>query len=331
MSGTAALLWAGITAQSSNWLMKPVGVTVEGAEVGVARDPHGRPVLLVPATGRAAGLKVLTRGLSARVGALASGATYADWLMVTCEDRSLRSTFFSLCDDVIRALSNLAEESDPVAEALAVVSKWKALLEGVHGGVLSETQCSGLLAELHAMEQLAERYGPDAALAAWAGPDRSRVDFRFDKAGVEVKATLQRDQFRVTVHGLWQLDELEVGSLRLFAQQMELVPTGGDSIPDAVARLVALGIDEAALQSELAKVGCLPVDQDVYRTIRFKVLDECGVVVGSATPRIVRSSFSDPDVQAAISGVTYQVDLTSLSQAAGRLDNPLDVFEGLDA
>ncbi|KRB77980.1 hypothetical protein ASE01_07330 [Nocardioides sp. Root190] len=329
MTPDASLLFAGISSPSTNWLVKPAGLTVLGAEVGVARDPQGRPALLVPAPGYPAELKLLTRGLTARVGALAQGSSYADWLMVTCQDSSLRDTFFGLCNAVMDRLGSLPADLDPVVEAMDVVKRWKALMETVSGDLLGVEQCAGLLVELHAMEELAARYGGAQALLAWSAGDRSRVDFRLPRSGVEVKATLQREQFKVTVHGLLQMDETQVGSLRLFAQQLEHVPSGGESIPDVVDRLVSVGVDAAELRSGLAGVGFLPKDEELYRAVRFKVLDERSLLVGPSTPRIVPSTLANPDLTGHVSGVAYQLNLSSLTADHGCFEDPRDAFEGL--
>ena len=144
--------------------------------------------------------------------------------------------------------------------------------------------------------------------------------------GIEVKATLQRDRFKVTVHGLWQLDASQVGDLYVFAQQLEVVPGGGDSLPQAVERLVRAGVSESGLRESMSAIGYSSTDEEFYRSVQFKVLAERGLKVTAQTPKIVKASFSDPQVPEAISSVTYALDLTDLTAAQGRRDEPRSVF-----
>ncbi|WP_369818887.1 PD-(D/E)XK motif protein, partial [Phycicoccus sp. Soil748] len=226
MTESAASVFALIQRPSpGGWRAHDVPIEVVGKPVRLARNGDGRPCLLVPAPGHAAGTLLVTRGLKAHVQAVADGAAYEDWLIVTSLDAHLDSTFFRLCDSVLRQLAALGE-ADGVDATISVVERWRELLESVASPVLSEGPCAGLLAELHALEHLTTRIGVQAAMKSWVGHDRSRVDFRFASAGVEVKATLHRDRFLVTIHGLLQMDTHGVGKLFLFAQQLERVPSG---------------------------------------------------------------------------------------------------------
>lgn len=308
------------------WRAHDVPIKVAGRPVRLARNGDGRPCLLVPAPGHAAGTLLVTRGLKAHVQAVADGEAYEDWLIVTSLDAHLDSTFFRLCDSVLRQLAAVSDNADGVDTTIRVVERWRELLESVDSPILGDGPCAGLLAELHALEHLTTRIGVNAAITSWVGHDRARVDFRFAGAGVEVKATLHRDRFLVTIHGLLQMDPHGVGSLYLFAQQLERVPSGGDSIPDAIGRLVTAGHDEAALRKALAGLGYLTADEDIYRELRFSVLDRRGVEVGDKTPRIVKESFAHAATAEAVSAVTYAVDLSDLSEAQGRLADPWSVF-----
>lgn len=317
--------------ESPNWLVHLTDITIGDLPVGLAKDPNGRPAVLVPAPARRAEVKLLTKGLLARVGALMHDGAYSDWLMVTCQTKHFDITFFKLCDDVLATLGSLPNGVDPVDATMAVVEHWKDLLADVSGTRLTVEQCAGLLVELHTLELLAATNGAVAALDSWAGPDKARVDFRFPGRGIEVKATLQRERFKVTVHGLWQLDEVEVGDLYLFAQQLEQVPDGGDTLPEVVDRLVSAGVPKQELFTRLDAVGYSRLDQDHYRSLHFKVLDERCLLVSASTPRIVKSSFAEPAIAESISAVTYALDLTDMTEAEGRLKRPREIFGGVDA
>nr|WP_255523625.1 PD-(D/E)XK motif protein [Terrabacter sp. MAHUQ-38] len=313
---------------SGLWRVRETDVVSEGRALRLARDDDGRPCLLVPATGRRAETLIVTRGLKAQVRALVDAGAYEDWLILTSQDSGLDTTFFRLCDNVLRHLGAPDNESaDPVAAALSIVERWRELMESLPSSLLSEGQCAGALAELHALELLVGRLGPQDAMTSWVGHDRARVDFRFSSCGIEVKATLHRDRFMVTIHGLLQMDPAGVGDLYLYAEQFERVPSGGDSIPQAISRLSAAGLQEIEVRSALSRVGYNSADEEIYAEMRFNVLSDRGVHVSDSTPRIVRSSFVQDSVADAVSSVSYSIDLTDLTVVHGRLLEAREVFE----
>lgn len=318
-----------LEAGKSDWQSRQTGVTLGSGPVMVAINPSSRPALLIPTPGRKAEILLASRGVAARVGALVDGERFEDWLILTSQAAHFDPLFVKLCDDVLSQLDGLADAVDPVEVTMRVLRRWQELFEEVSSPLLSVERCAGLLAELHVMEELVARIGAGKAMTAWAGPDSGRVDFRFQECGIEVKACLKRDRFVVAVHGLLQLDDKRVGTLYLFAKQFEVVPVGGDALPGCIARLVAGGVPEADLRSELARLGYHVADEDIYAGIRFQTLDERGVEIGEKSPRIVASSFANQKVPESVSGVTYQVDLTDLTEEQGRLEPPEQVFEAI--
>lgn len=327
---TTAPLFEQVGARASgNWVTLPVGSDVEGRPVLAGRNPEGRLVLLVPATARAAGERLVTRGLVARVGALLREDVHEDWLQITCREEHLDGTFALLADDVLVALDAADPGQDPVDVALATVQRWQKLLEALGKQRMSDAQAAGLLAELKVLEALVARIGVDRALRAWTGHDRARLDFRFAAAGVEVKATTQRERFKVEIHGLLQLDPVEVGALHLWAEQMEQVPEGGDSVPAARDRLIDAGCDAWDLDEAMAGAGYRPVDEAELRGVQFRTLDTRAVSVGPGTPRLVRDAFVDHDVPDFVSAVSYQLDLTDFTDAQGLLAGLNTILESV--
>lgn len=311
------------------WWSIATDAVVEGRPVRLGRTPEGRPAVLVPATARAAGERLATRGLIAKVGALAERGVFEDWLQITCLESHLDATFAQLTDDVVAVLLKLADGVDPVSAALETVEKWRKLLASLAPQRMSEAQACGLLAELHVLEELATRRGVLSAMQAWVGHDRARVDFRFEDGGLEVKATLHRDRFRISVHGLLQMDPHEVGDLYFYGEQLERVPSGGDSVPAAADRLTELGIDRWELVEAMAGSGYRPIDEEALRSMRFKLLDTRAFLVGEGTPRITKGSFVNGAVPDFVSMVSYQLDITDIGVAHGLRESLNSVLDSL--
>jgi hypothetical protein len=127
-------------------------------------------------------------------------------------------------------------------------------------------------------------------------------------AAVEVKSTSSRERFTVRIHGLLQLDPAPDQRLYLYAEQVERVPIGGDSVPDAIERLQSQNPGRA-LSERLALLGYDMTDEPVYRTIRYATLDSRHVRIDEDTPRLVRSSLRDPALADKVHNVDYDIDL----------------------
>src|SRR5207248_2202278 len=98
--------------------------------------------------------------------------------------------------------------------------------------------------------------------------------------------------------------------LFLYAEQVERVPIDGDSVPEAVERLVGAGVSRHSLLGLLAGIGCVAEDMDTYRTIRFALLDFRAHEIVDGFPRLVRSELVRPDMADRITNVQYAIDLS---------------------
>src|SRR5262249_48865292 len=162
-------------------------------------------------------------------------------------------------------------DAPPAAVCSSVLERWRELFNPRRGALLGSDVLVGLLAELHVLEQIAAR-SPSRAVGTWTRPDKARADFPGSSAAIEVQAATGRRRVTVVIHGLYQLDEAPLEAVYLYVEQFETVPTGGDSVPEAVSRLLSVGVDRSGLMKGLAAVGYLDRDADAYRRIRFSVL-----------------------------------------------------------
>jgi hypothetical protein len=239
------------------------------------------------------------------------------FLDVACEMTELRDLFAVFCDDLLEHLS--AESAPPAAVCSAVLERWRELFNPRRDALLGSEALAGLLAELHFLEQLAAR-SPGRAVHLWTGTDKARADFTGARAAVEIKAATGRDRVAVVIHGLRQLDQALLEDLYLHVEQLEAVPTGGDSVPEAVSRLLSAGVDRAGLVRGLSMVGYLYRDADAYRLVRFNVLSgRTFRVTAPGFPRLIPAALTDPGLADRIFRVTYTIDLTDTAAVPGHL------------
>ncbi|WP_157746128.1 PD-(D/E)XK motif protein [Micromonospora purpureochromogenes] len=275
-------------------------------------DSRGRRHLLVPLTEDERAVEdTSSRGviLTTRPLVEASG-TSIRYLDVVCELAYLHDLFAVLADEMTERLT--ADSAQPGFVCLAVLERWRELLSPGTSALLGTEALTGLLAELHFMEELAER-DPHAAVRLWTGPDAARADFAGAGASVEVKATSLRERLQVEVHGIGQLEERPGTSLYLRVEQVERDDADGDSVPDAIDRLLNAGADRHALLTKLASLGYRIADSSAYRQVRFGLRQRRTYLVNHPEfPRIVPRSLTHPEVLDHVLRMRYSLDLTAV-------------------
>lgn len=294
-------------------------VTVAGGSVRHSVDHQGRRHLLVPlAAGQEATEDRNSYGVSLSGRELVDRNRCERYLDVACEMTELRDLFAVFCDDLLERLS--IETAPPAVVCSTVLARWRDLFNPRRGPLLGSDALAGLLAELHFLEYVAAR-SPATAVRLWTGPDKARADFTGARAGVEVKATAGRDRVTAAIHGLRQLDQAQLEDVYLYVEQLEMVPTGGDSVPEAVSRLLSAGVNRAGLMSSLAIVGYLDSDADAYRLVQFnRVSTRTFRVTAPGFPRLVPTALTDPGLADRIYKVTYTIDLTDAAAIPGHLE-----------
>lgn len=241
-------------------------------------------------------------------------------IFVRCLDPDSGIQFSYFVDDLLQHLQEM--KKSPLATVLDCVQAWKNIFSRRKLNVLGTSQQIGLLGELLLLEAIAKTKGNES-LKSWSGPIPGRHDFVHGKFAVEVKSTLTRDRFPISIHGTYQLESPKNGELWLLGFQFEEHP-GGQGIPELVQRIMALGIDAPSFTQLLLQEGFDMKDAQSYEEFKFKVLRTKITHVTDATPRIVRSSVVRPEMLDSLSGLAYSIDLGPLS-AAGPDDQALEV------
>ena len=298
--------------------MRDSDITVAGGCISHAIDALGRRHLLVPLTAEQQPIADhRSHGVSLSPRNLQDDRGFAHYIDVACEETDLRDLFAIFCDDLLDRL-----EDDSVAPApvcVSVLDRWRDLFNPEDGRLLGEHALVGLLAELHVLERVAD-CALGSALRLWTGPDKARADFTGAFASIEVKATTNRERATVAIHGIQQLDQATLEDVYLYVEQLERVPSGGDSVPDAVRRLLATGLSRAGLLRSLTAVGYLESDREAYELVRFE-LTAARTFRASAPgfPRLVPSTLIDPGLALQIHEVRYSIDVSDAEAIPGHL------------
>lgn len=289
-------------------------VSVSGGPVSHALDIDGHPAVLIPlAEGQSIPDDAGTRGVTIRGRELLDCGKRRKFLVVRSEEPKLDPQFALFVDDLLAAL--LAQPGSPGTVCMTVLERWQNLMAAPPSPLLGRSALAGLLAELHVLEALAAQ-DATGAVDMWCGPGGARHDFSSQHGAVEVKATTGREGFKVQIHGILQLEPPDHAPLTVYAEQLEAVHEGGDSVPDAIERLRQLGISRRGFRDRLELIGFRDADAEIYRKVRFSILRRAVCLVDDSLPRIVRSSFADLSLPDRATDISYNIDVSSWARPA---------------
>lgn len=229
---------------------------------------------------------------------------------LSLSQESLRPQFASMCDRLLQQGASNGPHADASVFMLQQVARWHRMLALGADGLLSAEKQQGLLGELVVLDGALDKFGADAAVAGWVGPDDAPQDFLLPACPVEVKTILAGGQL-VTISSLEQLD---IADAALSLAVVEIVQcargTGGTSLAGCVSRLrVRLEDNVHALsrfEDQLLKTGF--TDRDEYGEVEFRVIRTRWFGVSGGFPRLVRSAVPLP-----VAAARYQLLLSAIA------------------
>ncbi|MFC0304013.1 PD-(D/E)XK motif protein [Rhizorhabdus histidinilytica] len=228
-------------------------------------------------------------------------------LVVVLKDLEQKELFASLCQDIVRAGENAADNQDALTRSVRRTLRWHHLLRGGKTSLLSIEEQRGLLGELQFLSRLVELIGPRAAIEAWKGPSGSSKDFELDGCLIEIKARRGAAKPYVQISSEDQL--ADVADCRLFlvvsAIDAAIKPNGKTLTDHAldVEKLFSMADPEAySLWEEAIEASGFSFDDD-YSERRWTVGKSTEFEVLDGFPRIAMP------IAIGVSSVRYSVSL----------------------
>jgi len=231
-------------------------------------------------------------------------------LILVLEKHIDQDLFYSLCETLIQALSEISDPLVGLSVALSQIKRWKAFMAGKHGQVLSAEEVRGLFAELKFLQQMLEVMDSEInTLESWQGPEASHQDFIFSDTAVEVKSLSGRERNTVKISSEDQLESLNTN---LFLKILRLIDMPESKTATSLNELVK-AIDEKLSEAEaieifvtkLAKAGY--VQMLAYDKPKFIIAEELTYCVEGKFPRIIRS-----EIDSGLIRVGYEIKLESI-------------------
>lgn len=222
-------------------------------------------------------------------------------LMLTCSEMDLRNEFAIICSQFIQPGVNGTDRENIVSSPDTWWRRWKNLLGNMNG----DKEPYPVLGELIALEYLLK----NGETPTWSGAEQATHDLETNTDSYEVKSTIMRYNYEVTINSIYQMDKTG-RSLKLLFFRFEKSNLG-TSIDEIVNRIISMGYPEEkiekALKNHQLEKGC------VARTLKYKVLESKQYNVDENFPAITMSSFKNDMLPKHITRITYTVDLSGVS------------------
>lgn len=222
------------------------------------------------------------------------------YLFLSCKLFDYRNEFASLCCEFVEPGPNGKYRNELLNNPLNWWKKWIILL----GNTITERNIYCVIAEMMALDYL---YKKDNSIT-WHAAKAGVRDIESDTDTFEVKSTIRRTGYEITISSSFQLDN-ETPFWLLFCR-MEESNDNGFSIKDMFDILVNDGYDKQKLTNELAMQG-LDLSNHICN-IKYKAIERIRYLVDNSFPKIVDSSFVGGHRPAGIDKITYTVNLNAI-------------------
>ncbi|MFC1545197.1 PD-(D/E)XK motif protein [Gemmatimonadota bacterium] len=298
-------------------------------EVLIAIDGSGFRHLLIPVEKdlliredrRSAGVQIIEH----RLVDMSVETLFVD---LVCLKPHLNTHFDALIREVLDELKGSTD--NPSHICTDILSRWRELLRGDSGGLLSREAQVGLFGELYHLREIVKR-NPDS-VDSWVGPDGHRHDFERGDLALEVKCSVGTQGRFPEIHGHEQLEAEEGMRLMLAYLRIEQSPDSGESIPDLIDDILSAGAGRSALNRKLTHIGYSDAESEAYKRYKWRVRESLVYEVDDSLPRVVNSSFQHNRLPAGVLNLRYQIDLTGNHPApleSDELDKAHTVLAGL--
>ena len=311
--------WQTITVATGNPCRILAGIHHPGREesllVGFRQVPPR------PASGLPGG-----NGFLVRPAELASSPDGLTWFSLVRQPAGSLDMFTMMAADVLGVLdANAGLSQEGLLQLfLRRIRAWQSFMLRSTDGVLDPEAEVGLVGELVMLGMLLDSgLSPRMAIDGWNGPMDGLQDFAFEGGSIEVKATLAKGRFPVTINSLDQLDESQL--IHLFLTGVRLATDAhGASLPDLVDGIrTTLQADTEALARfdfKLVHAGYLDRLSASY-TRKFAVTEQRVFPVVEGFPKLCRGT-----VATGITEARYHLDLDLVSGPTEELDRALQIL-----
>lgn len=228
-----------------------------------------------------------------------SGKEYS-LLILRCDTPALRDEFSTICYHFADPGINGENRTTLIQHPEEWWNKWKSLL----GNRDTDTEVYSVLGELLTLEYLVKK----GVFARWQGAEGGVQDIQTEKCNYEVKSTISRYGYEVTINSIYQMKN-KGADLRLVFCRFEKTAVGTD-LNTVIASLISLGYPETLLEKAMEasgyEKGC------TARSKKYRLIEMKSYNVDDGFPAISEYSFKGDVIPKNILRINYTVDLSGL-------------------
>jgi hypothetical protein len=229
--------------------------------------------------------------------------------------------FHALCNDLVKGSAGSPDEVSAVAVAIRRLQRWQDFLRRARSLVLPLESIKGLLGELLFLSgPVAKRFGWDAAVGFWKGPEDAPQDFAIHRTAVEVKCQSGSSKPSVKITSVEQLNpQLPHGYLVVQTLASAEADTEGAFTLNSLAEDIRTNLlDSAATTRErfeclLFSAGYLV--HEYYDLLVFQRVATSSFYITDDFPRLRLDGIPD-----GIQRITYQLELEACAPFAAPLN-----------
>lgn len=215
-------------------------------------------------------------------------------LILSCMEPMLIEPFLAIASIFVDPGENGRRRQKLMANPALQWEEWTALF----GNSFIQKKPYAVLAELLAYESLLKQH-PETR---WEGPYGATHDIETDDASFEIKATLSRTEWAVTIHGLYQAQGDKKEYLSIYRMEKN---SGDESINGVIHRLAQAGVDHDLLWQGLYLLGYEKNEHALDE--KYSVLETRVYTVDENFPKITPDSFKNNAIPENISELSYRV------------------------
>ena len=230
------------------------------------------------------------------------------YIKIICLDDSLENVFSFLISRLIRLIS---DGSTPNKATIDAVSEFRRLLSRAGGPLPSDEEILGLTGELVFISQIIKK--DQSFWKGWNGPSGSSRDFTWDKIDVEIKASYQAGEPKITINNLNQLEPISGRSLFLFHSIFVDNPKGNITVPGLFEEIQSKIEDKEEFEETVFKAGYSKEHKELWMEYKFSLSECSSYSIEDEFPRINETSFKNGLIPESISKIRYEIDLNKVT------------------
>lgn len=222
------------------------------------------------------------------------------YLFLSCNALDFKHEFASLCCEFLEPGPNDQYREELLNNPRNWWRKWIKLL----GNSITERNVYCVIAEMTVLDYLFQQDNT----VSWLAAKRGVRDIESDTETFEVKSTIRRTGYEITISSSFQLDNIK--PFWIFFCRMEECKNEGFSIKDMYQQLISHGYDDQKLLNELTVQG-LDLNNHLCNE-KYKIIERTKYLVDENFPKITDSSFVGGHRPKGVDKITYTVDLNAI-------------------